>query len=225
MLASGTRACAPAALARGPLAPIRVLPRRAQVSRGGARRRPRVQQRPLPVRRAAPARIPTSAVATLLARARRPTEGTARGASSVPWAEPVPGAPRAIRVLPEGQPRLAAKAPLEAKPPSVEPARWSQGHDRACDLGRPAARSEACGQNRPPVPNGAGRRTLGQPRAPGLPPVLCWSRAPRHDRRPVREPGWLAGTGQLRGTGRPQGTGQPQGTGSAQGAGAAAAAG
>ena len=152
-------------------------------------------------------------------------DGTERGASSALGASPASRAPESRRVLPGGQSRLAATPPL------AEPAWRSHGYDRACDLGRELARSEACAQNRPWVPNGAGRHTLCWPRAQWLPSVLCWPRDPVHHRRAARARDWPRGTGQppgtpqLPGTGRPPGTGQPPGTGSAQGSGEAAATG
>jgi len=149
-------------------------------------------------------------------------DGTERGASSAPWAWPASRAPESRRVLPGGQSRLTATPPLAWR---------SHGYDRACDLAREPARSEACAQNRPWVPNGAGRHTLCWPRAQWLPSVLCWPRDPVHHRRAARARDWPRGTGQppgtpqLPGTGRPPGTGQPPGTGSAQGSGEAAATG
>ena len=146
---------------------------RGRQPRGRAHWGPRAQWRPLRVKRAALARIPASAAEILLARVRRPVGqartaptvgmrvsvasawqvairsaraglareqwpyGTERGASSAPGAWPASQAPEARWGFPGGQTR-------PAKPPPAESQRRIHSHDRACDLGRPPARSEAC---------------------------------------------------------------------------------
>jgi hypothetical protein len=151
---------------RATLAPRAQTRLRARQLRGRVRQRPRVQQRPLQVRRAALARVPVSAVQTLLvlvlvepawqvapvraARAgpvpERPPDGTERGASSRPEAWPASRAPEAwpaSRAPEAGRALSGGQLRRPAKPPQAEPGRRCQRHGRACGLGLESAQLES----------------------------------------------------------------------------------
>ena len=139
---------------------------RARQLRGRVRQRPRVQQRPLQVRRAALARVPVSAVQTLPVLVLveptwqvapvRPTRagpvperqrgGTERGASSRPEAWPASWAPEAwpaSRAPEAGRASSGGQLRRPTKPPPAEPGRRCQWHGRACGLGLESAQLES----------------------------------------------------------------------------------